>query len=72
MFANKIFGFFGVLFLFLGATIIFNSFQGITGFSVYEEVDIKKGYMIGVWFILTGILLAVYRRKEKVLIKRKR
>ncbi len=72
MFANKIFRFFGVLFFFLGATIIFNSFQGITGFSVYEDVDIKKGYIISLWFILTGILLAVYRRKEKVVIKRRR
>ncbi len=72
MFTNKIFGFFGVLFLFLGATIIFNSFQGITGFSVYEDVDIKKGYIIGIWFVLTGILLAVYRRKSEIKIKRGR
>jgi uncharacterized membrane protein len=62
---HKVFMFFGILFLFLGATIVFNSFSGITGFAVYEDVDLDYGIIIGVWFVLTGILLAVYRKKEK-------
>lgn len=55
---------FGIFFLLIGITIVFNSFQGLTGFAVYEDVDIKKGVLIGAWFVLTGILLAVYRKKE--------
>ena len=62
---GKGFIFFGVLFLILGITIIFNSFQGITGFAVYENIDINKGFIVGIWFVFTGILLAVYRKKEE-------
>lgn len=65
MIKGKLFKFFGILFLFLGATIIFNSFSGITGFVVYEDVDLDAGFIIGIWFVLTGILLAAYRKKEK-------
>ena len=61
---NKIFKFFGIVFFLLGMTIIFNSFQGITGFSVYEDVNLNTGLFIGAWFVLCGILLLVYRRKE--------
>ena len=60
------FRFFGILFLFLGATIVFNSFSGITGFVVYEGVDLDTGFLIGVWFVITGILLAAYRNKGEV------
>ena len=63
---GKAFKFFGILFFLIGITVIFNSFQGITGFAVYEDVDVNAGYLIGAWFILTGILLVVYRKKEEV------
>ena len=69
---EKIFKFFGVLFVFLGATIIFNSFQGITGFVVYDDIDLKQGYVIGVWFVLTGIVLAIYRKREEAIMNRKK
>jgi hypothetical protein len=63
MIKGKFFKFFGVLFLFLGITIVFNSFSGITGFVVYEDVNLNTGYMVGIWFVLVGILLAAYRKK---------
>lgn len=63
---KKVFIFFGILFFLIGVTVVFNSFQGITGFAVYENIDLDAGFMVGVWFILTGILLAVYRRKETI------
>ncbi len=56
---------FGVLFLILGVTIVFNSFQGLTGFAIYENVSLNRGIAIGAWFVLTGILLAVYKEKRK-------
>jgi len=59
---GKVFRLFGIFFLLLGITIFFNSFQGITGFAVYEDVDISRGFIVGVWFIITGIFLVVYRR----------
>ncbi len=62
---GKVFIFFGIIFLILGITIVFNSFQGLTGFAVYEDVDIKTGFLVGAWFVLLGLLLAVYRKKEK-------
>ena len=55
---------FGVFFLLVGITIVFNAFQGLTGFAIYENVEVKTGFIIGVWFVLTGILLAVYRKKS--------
>ena len=62
---GKMLEIFGVVFLLLGITVLFNAFQGITGFAVYEDVDLNFGYVIGAWFVLTGILLIVYRKKEK-------
>jgi len=54
---------FGAIFFILGISIIFNAFQGITGFAVYENVDLNIGVVIGVWFVFTGILLFVYRKE---------
>ncbi len=61
---GKAFLVFGIVFLLLGITIVFNSFQGLTGFAVYDNVDIKAGLFIGVWFVLTGIILALYRKNR--------
>lgn len=69
---NKIFRIFGIIFFVLGVTIIFNAFQGITGFAVYEDVDLNVGFFIGAWFILTGILLFVYRKAQDKLNNEKR
>ena len=65
MIKHKAFKLFGVVFLLLGVSVIFNSFSGITGFAVYEDVDLDYGFIVGAWFVLTGILLAVYRKKEE-------
>ncbi len=62
---DKVFRFFGIIFFILGITLIFNAFQGITGFAVYENVDLNIGAVIGAWFILTGILLFVYKKVQK-------
>jgi len=67
---GKVFKISGLLFFLLGVTIVFNAFQGITGFVVYEDVDLNVGFIIGAWFILTGILLFVYRKAQDKL-KRK-
>lgn len=64
MVKGKAFKLFGLLFLVLGVTIVFNTFQGITGFAVYNDVDLDAGMIVGAWFVLTGIVLFVYRRKE--------
>lgn len=56
---------FGILFLLLGISIVFNTFQGLTGFAIYENVSLDKGFIIGAWFVFAGILLAVYRKQEK-------
>ena len=56
---------FGIIFFLLGITVLFNSFQGITGFAVYEDVNLDGGFLVGAWFILTGALLIVYRREVK-------
>lgn len=60
---GKIFKIFGAIFFLFGISIIFNTFQGMTGFAVYEDVDLNIGFVIGIWFVLTGILLAVYRKR---------
>lgn len=66
-----IFKLFGILFFIFGITIIFNSFQGMTGFVVYEDVNLKIGFIIGAWFVLTSLFLISHRKKEKEDDKRK-
>ena len=61
---HRVFRIFGVMFLLIGIGIAFNSFGGMTGFAVVEDVDLNKGFIIGAWFILTGVVLATYRKKE--------
>ncbi len=62
---NLVFKLFGLLFFIFGITILFNSFNGITGFVVYEDVNLNVGVIIGIWFILVSLLLIVYRKKEQ-------
>ncbi len=61
----KGFKIFGAIFFLLGISIVFNFFQGITGFAVYENANLNIGFLIGAWFVLTGILLLVYRKKQE-------
>ena len=59
---GKLFKIFGIFFFLLGISVIFNTFQGMTGFVVYENVSLNAGVIIGIWFVITGILLIVYRK----------
>ena len=69
---NLVFKLFGLLFFIFGITILFNSFQGITGFVVYEDVNLNIGFIVGIWFILVSLLLIVHRKKgEEEVGKRK-
>ena len=63
---GSVFRIFGILFLIAGASILFNSFQTITGFAVYQDVDLKGGYLLGAWFVFTGLLLALYKRNAQI------
>ena len=63
---GKMFKIFGMVFFLIGMVILFNSFQGITGFAVSENVDVNLGFVLGIWFVLTAVLLLAYRRKEKI------
>ena len=47
----------GMSFLFIGFVILLNSLQGITGYVVLEDVDVKIGYLMALWFIATGIVI---------------
>ena len=67
---NKAFKIFGMIFFVMGIIVIFNSFQGITGFAISENIDINAGFIVGAWFILTGILLFVYKKAEDKLKKK--
>lgn len=67
---NKAFKIFGMIFFVMGIIVIFNSFQGITGFAISENIDINAGFIVGAWFILTGILLFVYKKAEDKLNKK--
>jgi len=59
---GKLFKIFGIFFFLLGISVIFNTFQGMTGFVVFEDVNLNASVVIGIWFVLTGILLVVYRK----------
>lgn len=69
---SKFFRIFGVMFFLIGVGIAFNSFGGMTGFAVYEDVDLNKGFIIGAWFILTGVVLAAYKKKDSAEKKQKK
>jgi S-adenosylmethionine/arginine decarboxylase-like enzyme len=47
----------GIAFLFIGFVVFLNSFQGITGLVVLEGVDVQKGYYVGGFFVIAGLIL---------------
>ncbi len=56
----------GLLYLVLGVGVLLNSFSGITGFVIYEDVDLKWGGLLSVVFVVIGILvLFTTRTSEK-------
>lgn len=49
----------GILLVFIGVVITLNSFQGITGFAIYEGIFGNAGQIIGIVFLFFGILLLI-------------
>ena len=55
----------GILFIFTGIVLILNSFSGITGFVVFENISKNTGSIFGIVFIVVGALLFVIRGEEQ-------
>lgn len=55
----------GVAYLFIGGVVLFNSFQGITGFVVYEGSDVEWGWFLGFVFVVIGVLVLMASNREK-------
>ncbi len=53
----------GILYLVLGVVILFNSFSGLTGFVVFSGADIKWGSVLGVVFVVIGVLVLTARKE---------
>lgn len=47
----------GFFYLIFGVIILFNSFQGITGYAIFENTDVEWGGFLGVVFIIIGIVV---------------
>lgn len=56
----------GVAYLLLGFIVILQSFRGITGFVIVEEVPQTIGWLIGLAFIAVGIFV-IASSKEAVI-----
>lgn len=57
----------GILILAFGISILLNSFQGITGFVIYEDIDIEIGSILGAIIVFAGILILQSSRVESEL-----
>jgi len=58
--------FLGVLFFWVGITFMLNSFSGITGYSIVEEIAKPTSSIFGFVFIIVGLVLFLYQQgKEK-------
>ncbi|MFH1425133.1 MAG: DUF308 domain-containing protein [archaeon] len=53
----------GVVFILFGIALMFNSFQGLEGYVVFEGTDVVFGYFFGVVFILVGVVLLMVAKK---------
>src|SRR3989344_4721798 len=54
-----------IFFIILGFIILLNSFQTITGFSVYESADFKLSISLSVIFLALGLLIAAVAREKE-------
>ncbi len=52
---SKFWKYFGIFFIILGAVLLFNSFSGITGFVVFEDVKKEVSGILGAVFVIAGI-----------------
>lgn len=62
---KKILWIFGFLFILFGISLLLNSFQGITGFVISEDVSVEVGGVIGFTFMLVGIFLILSVRIDE-------
>jgi hypothetical protein len=55
-----------VSFFFIGAALLLNSVQGVTGFAVFEGSDLVGGFYIALWFVIAGlVVLAMAERDDE-------
>jgi len=55
----------GFIFIFLGLSYLFNSFYGITGFVVIEDVNKPTSSSLGLLFVMGGLFLLSKTRERK-------
>ena len=63
--SRKILRTLGVISFIFGAVLLLNSFSGITGFVIIEDLERNMGSVWGVAFIIVGILLIFVERFER-------
>src|SRR3989344_9661843 len=47
----------GISFLAMGFVILVNSFAGLTGAAIFEGSNINAGWIIALWFLISGIVI---------------
>ncbi|MBX4212419.1 hypothetical protein KW787_03135 [Candidatus Pacearchaeota archaeon] len=54
---RRVFMIVGSSFIIMSFIILLNSFQTVTGYSVFENVDINAGYYAGLWLLISGFVV---------------
>lgn len=54
-----------ISFFIIGAIILLNSFQSLTGFVVFENADKNYSYFAGLWFIIASLVLFTAATTER-------
>lgn len=54
----------GIFFILLGFLFLISSFSSITGFAIFENVSSSAGSILGIVFVVGGILIASMKRQE--------
>ena len=49
----------GLVLLVVGIFMLINSFSALTGYAVSDKMDSTATNFLGIWFLLTGIILIV-------------
>ena len=58
--------FIGVAYLLLGFIVILQSFRGLTGFVIFEDVPQQIGWLVGVVSIIVGIIVIAVSRESGI------
>jgi hypothetical protein len=66
MLPKRVFKIMGLSFLAIGAIVLLNSFQGLTGFVIFEGADVNYGWFVALWFLLGGIVLLMAKKHHKI------